>query len=77
MKKKVKCPCGKEFMSSSSNGKWCDECKESLARKKKRVTKPSAERVPIMTFLRQIEKYNREHGTYYSYGQYVLKVEGK
>lgn len=76
MEYKVKCPCGNEFVTERHNRKWCDECLEALTKKKKGVTRPSAERVPLMAFLRQIEKYNREHGTCYSYGRYVLKVEG-
>lgn len=79
--------CGKTFKAHANNAKRCDECKQELARekareqnalrkrenlyKKARKTKPKKTLSEIM---RELEAYNKEHGTHLTYGQYVSKA---
>lgn len=82
--KKVCAVCGKEFISHNNNAKYCCyECKKkhtreherNLRNEKAKASNQSREHNLNQT-LYNLHKYNEEHGTRLSYGQYMAKVYG-
>ena len=68
----LKCAeCKKVFRNPDENERFCPECKK-IKEKKKR--KPKANKT-IWQITRELEKYNKEHRTMLSYGQYVSLVD--
>ena len=68
----LKCAeCGKVFRSPNEEEKFCPDCKK-IKEKKKR--KPKSDK-SLWAVLRELEKYNKEHGTKLSYGEYVSLVD--
>lgn len=64
--------CGKEFYHKTYQKVYCNEC--SALGRKKRGGKASLKKMAtksISQVVRELEKYNKEHGTCISYGQYV------
>ncbi len=80
--------CGGEFMGGW-NAKYCDYCRAHpniVDKSKKKQGRPltgpkKKKRVPsgksIQEILAELEAYNREHGTRYTYGQYIELIEGR
>lgn len=80
--------CGGEFIGGWS-AKYCEYCKafqkDTDKPKEKRgrpLTGPKKQkRIPggksIKEILAELEAYNREHGTRYTYGQYIELIEGR
>ena len=62
--------CGQPFESTTRGKKICPLCDE--AKKAKGEKKPPKED-KLGDMLREVDEYNRKHGTALSYGQYVLK----
>ena len=66
----LKCAeCHKVFRNPDENERLCPECKNIKKSKKKAKQKANK---TIFQITRELEKYNKEHGTRLSYGQYVL-----
>lgn len=86
---KVKCiDCGKVHEAKAKSNLRCDECRKDWAnwqnknyKDRKRLQTQTAKRVKtrpkmsIKEVIRAMEKYNREHKTHFSYGQFVQKME--
>ena len=70
----LKCvECGKIFRNPDENERFCPECKKIKESKKKPKQKAkSIKSKSILQMTRELKKYNKEHGTLLSYGQYVL-----
>ena len=67
----LKCAeCGKIFRNPDENERFCPECKKIKESKKKASRKVKSIK-SILQITRELEKYNKEHGTLLSYGQYV------
>lgn len=77
MKKKNKTcvACGIEFMGYG-NTQFCPTCR-AAEKAKQKLHNPHPERKTISQIIREVERYNREHGTCLTYGQYVSKFENK
>lgn len=80
--------CGERFYAFTYNAKHCPEChrkynKEINAEKQRTAYAIKANAPPpttdiIRAEIREIEKYNKQHGTCLTYGRYKhLKKEGK
>ena len=68
----LKCAeCKKVFRNPDENERFCPECKKIKGNKK---PKPKANK-SIWQITRDLEKYNKEHGTMLSYGEYVSSVD--
>ncbi len=74
--------CGVSFMAGNHNAKYCPVCKETEkkrlseeakrnARLRKQNREAAVSRKNLVEFLREIDTYNKKHGTRLSYGQYV------
>lgn len=70
----LKCAeCHKVFRNPNGNERFCPECKKI---KEKKKSKPKAKtNKSILQITRELEKYNKEHKTRLSYGQYVALVD--
>lgn len=76
--------CGTEFFNTSKRALRCEECRKQrdrdrakrsyIKRKVKREKLPSKS---IRQITRELEKYNKEHGTHYTYGQFVSLLHNK
>ena len=73
----LKCAeCGKIFRNPNENEKFCTECKKIKESKKKSKPKVKPNKSKsIWQTTRELEKYNKEHKTRLSYGQYVALVD--
>ena len=73
----LKCAeCHKVFRNPNENERLCPECKKIKESKKKPKQKAkSIKSKSIWQITRELEKYNKEHGTMLSYGQYVSSVD--
>lgn len=68
----LKCAdCHKIFRNPDENERFCPECKKIRENKK---PKPKAKK-SVLQITRELEKYNKEHKTRLSYGQYVALVD--
>ena len=68
----LKCAdCHKIFRNPDENERFCPECKKIRENKK---PKPKANK-SVWQITRELEKYNKEHKTRLSYGQYVALVD--
>ena len=71
----LKCvECGKIFRNPNENERLCPECKKIKESKKKASQKAKSIK-SILQITREIEKYNKEHRTMLSYGEYVSSVD--
>lgn len=59
------------FRNPNENERLCPECKKIKESKKKPKQKAKSNK-SILQITRELKKYNKEHGTRLSYGQYVL-----
>jgi hypothetical protein len=68
--------CHKFFRNPNENERLCPDCKKAKDNKKKlkQEVKPKTSKNIYQT-IREIEKYNKEHKTRLSYGQYVSSVD--
>lgn len=73
----LKCvECGKFFRNPDENERFCPECKKIKENKKKQKPKIKINKSKtIWQIVRELEKYNKEHRTRLSYGQYVSSVD--
>lgn len=73
----LKCTeCGKIFRNPDENERFCPECKKIKESKKKPKQKAkSIKSKSIWQITRELEKYNKEHGTWLSYGKYVGLID--
>ena len=79
--------CGQTFIAHGHSALRCEECKEKITRIRRRENMrkkrkgvrlyPAQPAKTIYEIERERRIYNQEHGTNLSYGQYVLKVEGR
>lgn len=68
----LKCmDCHKIFRNPDENERFCPECKKIRENKK---PKPKAKK-SVLQITKELEKYNKEHKTRLSYGQYVALVD--
>lgn len=68
----LKCAeCHKVFRNPDENERLCPERKKIKESKKKPKQKAKSNK-SIFQITRELKKYNKEHGTRLSYGQYVL-----
>jgi hypothetical protein len=75
--------CGKEFIHGTYCKTYCDECSAIRQRERNRkfmqkkrggkVTKQK-ENKSLSQVIRELEEYNKAHGTCISYGQYVALI---
>ena len=64
--------CGVRFTSTSRHSEYCSaECSEYGREQKRRAYRKSRSLEPLLSICREIDAYNKEHGTRLSYGQYV------
>ena len=71
----LKCvECYKFFRNPNENERFCPECKKIKESKKKARQKAKTNK-SILQITRELEKYNKEHGTMLSYGRYVALVD--
>ena len=71
----LKCAeCYKFFRNPNENERLCPECKKIKEGRKKPKQKAKSNK-SIWQITRELEKYNREHGTRLSYGKYVALVD--
>ena len=71
----LKCvECGKIFRNPDENERFCPECKKIKEIKKKARRKAKSIK-SILQITRELEKYNKEHRTMLSYGEYVSLVD--
>ena len=87
----VKCiDCGEVFIAYSNKALRCEECRKVKARqqskrsmeylrqykkpqgKKKKIIKPA---MTMRETIAAMERYNKEHNTHLTYGQFVLLME--
>ena len=67
----LKCAeCYKVFRNPDENERFCPECKKIKESKKKARQKAKTNK-SILQITRELEKYNKEHGTRLSYDKYV------
>ena len=73
----LKCAeCHKVFRNPDENERFCPECnKIKESRKKPKQKAKSVKSKSIYQITRELEKYNKEHKTRLSYGQYVSSVD--
>ena len=73
----LKCAeCHKVFRNPDENERLCPECKKiKEGRKKPKQKAKSVKSKSIYQITRELEKYNREHRTMLSYGEYVALVD--
>ena len=73
----LKCvECGKVFRNPDENERLCLECKKiKEGRKKPKQKAKSVKSKSIYQITRELEKYNKEHGTWLSYGKYIGLVD--
>ena len=73
----LKCAeCHKVFRNPDENERLCPECKKTKeGRKKPKQKAKSVKNKSIYQITRELEKYNREHRTMLSYGEYVALVD--
>ena len=71
----LKCAeCYKFFRNPNENERFCPECKKIKESRKKPKQKEKSNK-SIWQITRELEKYNKEHGTRLSYGKYVALVD--
>ena len=71
----LKCAkCHKVFRNPDENERFCPECKNIKGSKKKASRKAKSIK-SILQITRELEKYNKEHGTWLSYGKYIGLVD--
>jgi len=81
-----KCKCGRKFYNESKRAYLCPYCKgenkkENQQRNKEACKEPIAEvpkpvpvNIPLPRMMQLLELYNKNHGTKYSYGQFVSGI---
>ncbi len=63
--------CGKEFISPNPKAKICSaECKEARKNEIKKVKRHKDKKKTLDEVLKEIDEYNRAHGTHLTYGKY-------
>lgn len=68
----LKCAeCKKVFRNPNENERFCPECKK-IREKKKPRKKPTKS---LYQITKDLEKYNKTHGTSLTYGEYVSLVD--
>lgn len=70
--KVCKC-CGRKFKSKAINKQYCPDCGDTYEDKLKRMAKKKPQGDKLEILQREIDAYNKKHGTALSYGQYVMK----
>ena len=73
----LKCAeCHKVFRNPNENERFCPDCKKIREIRKKPKSKVKTNKnKSIWQITRELEKYNKEHKTRLSYGQYVALVD--
>lgn len=77
--------CGITFYSDKKRTKLCDGCKRANKNERNRIQnnqnkKPKiketflSDGIPIREYTAKIERYNKQHGTKYTYGQFTALV---
>lgn len=87
MKKEIRncLVCGNEFETRTEDQLYCSkECKQMADEERRRLRNIQRRRSPsrLDAFMKQVDEYNRKHGTHLSYGKYREKfgyheLEGK
>lgn len=63
--------CGKEFTATNPKSKVCSaECKAKRKNESRAVKKPKEEKKTLDEVLKDVDEYNRTHGTHLTYGKY-------
>lgn len=72
--------CGLSFLTTNHSAKRCPKCQEKAkAKKRAEAAKKKLRKAPAKSLnqiMRELAEYNRENGTYLTYGQYVNMTEG-
>jgi hypothetical protein len=70
------------FYATRGDQKYCPDCREfrfdDIRRHRRKLRAEKKKRGPIKTIdeiIHDADEYNRKHGTSYTYGQYVMKLE--
>ena len=73
----LKCAeCHKVFRNPNENERLCPDCKKTKENKKKARQKAKSTKIKtVLQITRELEKYNKEHRTMLSYGEYVSSVD--
>lgn len=82
---KICCECGFEFETESKRVKLCNDCRKKKSAQKsreqnKQFKKPKInvrtvnDGISLRQYTAIIERYNRQHGTSYTYGQFTALV---
>lgn len=66
--------CRKVFRDPSESERLCPDCKKARDKKPK---KPKIPTKNVYQIIKELEKYNKEHGTTLTYGQYVGVVDNQ
>lgn len=77
--------CGQPFKSKATWALRCPKCRckherereQAYRRRKKAEQYGGVKQKTINEVMRELEAYNKENHTTLSYGQYVLKIEGR
>lgn len=67
--------CREKFIARSGNAKYCPDCRTN----KKKVLPKSSRRPPkysLTQVLKMLDRYNSEHRTSYTYGQFAELLDG-
>lgn len=78
---KVCIECGFEFETKSKRVKLCEDCRKQKSaehskeqteqsKKPKAKTKNESKGIPLIEYTAIVERYNKEHGTSYTYGKF-------
>lgn len=71
----LKCAkCHKVFRNPDENERFCPECNK-IKESKKKASRKAKSIKSILQITRELEKYNKEHRTMLSYGQYISSVD--
>lgn len=74
--------CGKQFVTFNFRKQLCEICgdkneiKRSRHEQSKNVKEPTKRKNSLDAKLRELRAYNEEHGTRYSYGEWVMMEKG-
>lgn len=78
--------CGTKFLATARAAKYCPHCKElyeqdlrnERSNRAHHIKRGQTDNITLIRYLREIDAYNEENKTSFTYGQYtLLKTEGK
>lgn len=67
--------CGHEFETAACNAKYCPDCRKKAKSKSKPKPIPERTNQSLADVMRELNEYNRKHGTLLTYGKWVSMNE--